>query len=169
MKQRTLAALLASTLWWPAAANAAPRAADVPARAVARQHVKPGGPIAVEYSVTANPVVGTPLEIAINARVEAGLRNVAIEANASAPRAVLVAQPEVTTRGDGLYSWTITVVPLAADAGYLTVVISGEADGLLQARSLTVPLGSGAPQSVAPASQPAQGEALIALPVQEGP
>jgi hypothetical protein len=156
-------------LAWSAAAKAAPRADDVSSRAASRLLVKPGGPIAVDYQVAAGRVVGTPLEITINARVEAGVSNVAIEANASAPSAVLVAQPEIGTRGDKLYSWTITVVPLAANAGYLTVVVSGEADGLLQARSLTVPLGSAAPQGVAPESQPAEGEILIALPVQEGP
>jgi hypothetical protein len=169
MKQRTLTALVASMVVWFAPAHTAPRAADAPQGAVQRLPVKPGGPIAVEYRVAAAPVVGTPLEIAISARVEAGVRNVALEANPSTPRAVLVAQPMIGAQGDGLYSWTITVVPLAADAGYLTIVVSGEADGVLQARSLTVPLGSAAPQGAAPAAQSAEGEPLIALPVQESP
>jgi hypothetical protein len=152
-----------------ALASAAPPPGDVSAAAPRRLPVKPGGPIAVEYQVAADPIVGTPLEIVISARVEAGVSNVAIEANPSAPRAVLVTQPETGTRGDGIHSWTITVVPLVADAGYLTIVVSGEADGLRQARSLTVPLGSAEPQGLAPAPQTAEGEALIALPVQESP
>ena len=86
------------------------------------------------------------------------------------PRAVLVTEPEAVVAGaDGLYSWTITVVPLAADAGYLSVVVSGQVEGLAQARSVTIPLASGAAESAAPLPQPADGEALIALPVQESP
>lgn len=167
MKQRTLSTLAALTLLGLAAANAAPPPGSTPARAE-RLPVKPGGPIALEYRAAAEPSVGTPLEISITARVEAGVDNVTIETNASAPRAVLITQPEVVASGDGLHSWTITVVPLAADAGYLSIVVSGQVEGLTQARSVTVPLGSAAP-AASPAAQPADGEALIALPVQEGP
>jgi hypothetical protein len=168
MKQRTLSALAAAMALGLTVANAAPKPADAPARAE-RLPVKPGGPIAVEYRAGAEPSVGTPLEISITAHVEAGVGNVTIEAYPSMPGAVLVTQPDVVARGDGLYSWTITVVPLAADAGYLSVVVSGQVEGLTQARSVTVPLGSPAPAGGAASAQPTDGETLIALPVQEGP
>jgi hypothetical protein len=168
MNQRTLSALCAAMALGLSVANAAPKNADVIAH-VERLPVKPGGPVAVEYRVEAEPSVGTPLEISITAHVEPGVGNLTIEASASMPRAVLVAQPEVVARGEGLYSWSITVVPLAADAGYLSVVVSGEVEGLTQARSVTVPLGSAAPASAAPAAPPTDPEALIALPVQERP
>ena len=49
--------------------------------------------------------------------------------------------------GDGVYAWTITVVPLTAEAGYLTVIVSGDIDGVAQARSVTVSLRSTAAPS----------------------
>ena len=168
MKQLTRSVLAMALLCGLSGANAAPRPGD--ATGAERLPVKPGGPIAVEYRAAAEPSVGTPLEIAITARVEARVGNVTIETNPSMPRAVLVTEPEAVVAGaDGLYSWTITVVPLAADAGYLSVVVSGQVEGLAQARSVTIPLASGAAESAAPLPQPADGEALIALPVQESP
>lgn len=169
MTRRTITVLAAAILSAGAVAHAAPRADVAPASVAERLPVKPGGPIAVEYRLAAQPLVGTPLEIAITARVEAGVTDLAIEANPSAPRAVLLTPVEVVARGDGVYSWNITVVPLATEAGYLTVLVSGQAEGLTQSRSVTVPLGSAAPAGATPAPEAAEGEALIALPVQEGP
>ncbi len=67
-----------------------------------------------------------------------------------------------------MYSWQITVVPLAAEAGYLSVIVSGTIDGVDQARSVTISLRSAAPAD-APAPVAGGGETLIALPVQESP
>jgi hypothetical protein len=107
--------------------------------------VKPTGPIAVEYHVPAPPAVGVPLEIAVKARVEPDVKGLAIEANASAPRAVLMTAPELVTAADGVYSWTITVVPLSAEAGYLSIIVAGTIDSDAQARGVTVPLQAAAP------------------------
>ncbi|HEY3518944.1 MAG TPA: hypothetical protein VGL98_17980, partial [Gammaproteobacteria bacterium] len=65
--------------------------------------------------------------------------------------------------------WKITVVPLAAEAGYLSLIVAGRVDGVAQARGVTVPLRSAAAGGPAPAAEAAGPEALIALPVQETP
>ena len=168
MRQRTAVALLTAVLAWPTLAGAAPRAAEGAALAREQLPVKPTGPIGVEYRVAAQPQVGVPLEIAVTARVEADVGRVTIEAAASATGAVLVTAPALVTAGAGVYAWTITVVPLVAEAGYLSVTVAGDVDGVAQARSLTVPLRSADAPAVRPAP-PARGEALIALPVQESP
>jgi hypothetical protein len=170
MKHHAIMFLVAALLLAFSAASAAPRQAGAAAPAVERLPVKPGGPIAVEYRLAAQPVVGVPLELTVTAHVEANVTNVTIETDPSAPGAVLVAVPELVAVADGTYSWRITAVPLAGDAGYLTVVVSGAADGLAQSRSVTVALGSAPPPGGAPAAaRPGGGEALIALPVQETP
>jgi hypothetical protein len=125
--------------------------------------------MAVEHRLAAPPAVGVPLELVVTARVEPGVGDLTIAADASTPRAVLVASPELVTAADGVYVWTITVVPLAADAGYLTVIVAGDVDGLAQARSVTVSLRSSGSPGASPAPEAAEGEVLIALPVQEGP
>jgi hypothetical protein len=173
MKQPVMVVLVAALLLASSGASAAPRPDDAAPLAVERLPVKPGGPIAVEYKLAAQPVVGTPLEVAVTAHVEPGVTDVTLAAEPSVPRAVLVTVPELVAAAEGTYSWRITVVPLAAEAGYLTVVVAGQADGLEQARSVTVALGSAPQAGAAPATaappSPADGEALIALPVQESP
>jgi hypothetical protein len=174
MRQQALTTLVVALLLAASSvASAAPRPADSAAPAVERLPVKPGGPIAVEYRLAAQPVVGVPLELTVTAHVEAGVTNVTIEADPSAPSAVLLTVPELVAAADGTFSWRFTAVPLAADAGYLTVVVSGAAEGLTQARSVTVALGSapqpgGAPAAPAAAAPPG-GDGLIALPVEESP
>ena len=168
MRAQAATALFAAVVAWPALVGAAPPA-EQRAPMNAEYPVKPTGPIAVEYRLAAPPAVGVPLEIAVTARVQAAASSLAIEANASAPRAVLVTAPQLDAAGDGVYSWTITVVPLAAEAGYLSVIVAGDVDGMAQARSVTVSLRSSAGTGPAAAAGAARGEALIALPVQESP
>ena len=168
MRMRTAVALLTAVLAWPTLAGAAPRAAEGAAPARVDLPVKPTGPIGVEYRVAAQPAVGVPLEIAVTARVGAEVGRVTIEAAASSTRAVLVTPPALVTAGAGVHSWTITVVPLAAEAGYLSVIVAGDVDGVAQARSLTVPLRSANAPGARPAPTAGR-EALIALPVQESP
>ena len=169
MRTLTATGLIAATLAWSSLGSAAPRAADRSTPAVAHLPAKPTGPIAVEYRVAATPVVGVPLEIEVSARVEPDVKGLTIEANASAPRAVLVTPPSVVTAGDGVYAWRLTVVPLATEAGYLSIIVAGRVDGVAQARGVTVPLRVAAAGGPAAAREVAGPEALIALPVQETP
>ena len=169
MRKRTTATLLAAVLAWPSLVGAAPRAEERASPAAADLPVKPTGPIGVEYRVAAQPAVGVPLEIAVTARVQADVGRVTIEAAASSGSAVLVAAPALVRSGEGVYAWTITVVPLAPEGGYLSVIVAGDVDGVAQARSITVPLRSAeASGSVSPARSAGR-ETLIALPVQESP
>ncbi|HJR69804.1 MAG TPA: hypothetical protein VKA43_07170, partial [Gammaproteobacteria bacterium] len=119
----TLTLLLVSL---PLAAAAAPRALDTAARA-ARIELpgKPTGPIAVDYRLAAVPAVGVPLTIAITARADGETDGLRIEMGASEPSDVLLAVPTTVVGPDGAYAWELTVVPLAPDAGYLTVVVTG--------------------------------------------
>jgi hypothetical protein len=146
---------------------AAPRGAQPAAAARAELPSKPTGPIAVEHHFRALPSVGTPLAIAITARVEGQVAELGIEASATTPSAVLVTQPRLLGANGGVYSWEITVVPLRADAGYLSVIVSGAIDGVDQARSVTIPLRG---EALGADTVPSRGdETLIALPVEESP
>jgi hypothetical protein len=105
----------------------------------------------------------------ITARVDGETAGLRLETSASEPRDVLLAVPTVIAAPDGAQAWELTVVPLAQDAGYLTVVVMGEIDGVSQARTVTIALrGSEAPPAVA-AREGAGEETLIALPVLETP
>ena len=168
MKRRITTALVAASLAWPLLVGAAPRAVGIAAPARAERPDKPTGPIVVEHRLAAEPVLGVPLKIAITARVEGDVGRLSIEANATKPRALLVSPPVLVAVDEGAYSWEVTVVPLAAEAGYLSVIVSGSIDGVAQARSVTVGLHGAAPAEAA-AVTVADGETLIALPVQEGP
>ena len=168
MSRRTIAVLLA-VLAWPSWSGAAP---PIEARRIelhAELPGKPTGPIAVEHRVPAEPAVGIPLAIAVTARVEAEVGALRIEASASSPRAALVTPPLLTSVSDGVYAWTLTVVPLTTDAGYLSVIVSGNIDGVAQASSVTISLRSTPARDVRPIAAAIEGESLIALPVQETP
>lgn len=168
MTHRASQWLLAGLLVCPLLASAAPRLLE---RAAVRAELpsKPTGPIALEHRVAGEAAVGVPLTIAVTARVAADARDVRIDAAASLPRAVLVTLPALDSAGDGLFRWTITIVPLAAEAGYLNVSVSADVDGIAQADAVTISLRSAAPGVAPAASAGGGGENLIALPVQESP
>ena len=168
MTKRTTTVLVAALLAWPLLVGAAPRAIEIGAPAHAERPDKPTGPIVVEHHLRARPVVGVPLQIAVTARVEGNVGRLSIEANATTPSAAVVSPPAPVASDDGVYAWEITVVPLTADAGYLSVIVSGSIDGVAQARSVTIALRSAAPVEPTVVTV-AEGETLIALPVQESP
>lgn len=168
MKPRIATAVLAASLAWALSAGAAPRAAGISTPTRVERPDKPTGPIVVEHRLAAEPALGVPLTIAVTARVEGDVGRLSIEATATAPRALVVSPPVLVAAGDGVYSWEVSVVPVAAEAGYLSVIVSGSIDGVAQARSVTIALGNAAPAE-ASAVTVAEGETLIALPVQESP
>jgi hypothetical protein len=167
MKRRSAVALLAVVLGWAMHAGAAPRSLE--ASSANELPAKPTGPISVEYRLAAEPAVGVPLTITVTARVENDVGTLGIEANATSPRSVLVTPPQLDTTSDGRYVWELTVVPLAAEAGYLSVIVSGASEGVAQASSVTISLRSAAEPAKTPLAAAADGEALIELPVQESP
>lgn len=168
MNART-ATVVAVLLSWPLLAGAAPRGTVVRAPSTGAEFPgKPTGPIAVDYRLAAEPAVGVPLTISVTASVDGVSMGLAIDAHGTEPRAVLVVPPTLVAAADGVYSWQITVVPLAVEAGYLSVVVSGTVDDTAQARSVTIPLRSAAaaPRDAATVERP-DGETLIALPAEE--
>lgn len=169
MRYQTLATVMLATLAWALLADAAPPSEQARNRARVELPGKPAGPISVEHRMPAEPAVGVPLAIAITARVEGAVGALSIDANASSPRAVLVTPPLLTSVVDGVYTWSVTVVPLSADAGYLSVIVSGSIDRVSQAGSVTLSLRSATAPDAAPSAAVMDGETLIALPVQESP
>ena len=167
MRQLRAVALVAAVLGCSLHVDAAPRSLERAARA--ELPGKPTGPISVEYRLAAEPAVGVPLTVTVTARVENDVGTLGIEASPTAPRAALVTAPQLASAGDGNYVWELTVVPLAAEAGYWSVIVSGASDGVAQASSVTISLRSVAPPEETALPAAAGGEALIALPVQETP
>ena len=166
MKRRAAIVLAVASIAWPLSIDAAPRTVD--GAAPAERPGKPTGPIAVEHRLAAEPTVGVPLKIAITARVAGEVGRLSIEATATTPQAAVVSPPLLVAVEGDAYAWQLSVVPLAADAGYVSVIVSGTIDGVEQARSVTIALRSSAPAEAA-AVTAAEGEALIALPVEESP
>ena len=162
-----MAVVVAASLAWPLLVGAAPRTLEIAALVRVERPDKPTGPIAVEHRLAAEPAVGVPLTITVTARVEGDVGRLSIEANATEPRAALVSPPLLMAVAGSVYSWEVTVVPLVAEAGYLSVIVAGLIDGIAQARSVTIALRSTAPAAAAAAI--GQDERLIALPVQESP
>jgi hypothetical protein len=153
----------------PGAASTAPTAGSVRVKLAERSSPgKPQPPISARYRLSAPPALGVPLVVTVTAHADASLGDLSIEVRAaggasvpSPPRPVAAAQP-------GEYAWEIVVAPLSSPAGRLNVLVTGEGAAGARARSLSVPLRTGAsPQSavrVAP-----NGERLIALPAEESP
>lgn len=163
MSRRTIVVGALAVLLAPVAA-AAPPETERPA-AHAERPSKPTGPIAVDHRSPATPQVGVALTILVTARV-AGAASLTLDATASRPEALLVETPVLVSAEAGRFEWALTVVPLALDAGFVNVVVSGAIDGVAQARSVAIPLRV-APEPAGRASSPAGGETLIALPVDE--
>lgn len=169
MRRAITTVVVATVLGCPMLGGAAPPSKELAAPTRAELPGKPTGPIVVEHRLAEQPAVGVPLEVVVTARVEGDIGRLGIEANATAPDAALVTAPLLLTAGEGTYSWRLTVVPLVAEAGYLSVIVSGSIEGVAQARSITISLRSAAGEGAVPADVAAGGETLIALPVQESP
>ncbi len=116
---------------------------------------KPQPPISARYRLSAPPAIGVPLVVTVTAYADASLGNLSIEVRAadgasvpSPPRPVAAARP-------GEYAWEISVAPLSSPAGRLNVLVTGEGAAGPQARSLSVPLRTGArARSLRSASRP---------------
>jgi hypothetical protein len=168
MSRTLVPLLLALAIVLPFTSTAAPRPAHSEPPPRAERPGKPTGPIAVEHKLAAPPAVGVPVAATITARVEPGAGELVLEVSASQPGAVLLTAPVLVASGPGLRTWQVTVVPLTVDAGYLNALVTAEIDGIPQARTVAIALRSAAPAE--PAAEPsAEGETLIALPVEEGP
>jgi hypothetical protein len=130
---------------------------------------KPSGPIDVSYSLGAVPRVGVPVEIEITAH-SAAAQSLTLEAAVANGGTLAIAGQSVGAELADGRRWVVTVVPLAADAAYLTVIVTGRIEGLEQSRSVVVPIRT-VPAAETVVEQEtavtAGGERLILLPVEE--
>lgn len=165
MSRAVVVAMLTVAGLGGAAASAAPPATERAAPAWSGPPAKPTGPIAVDYRVAATPAIGVPLAVELTARVADPGARLALEAIPSDPGLLHALTPVLVASAEGRFEWSVTVVPMAADAGFLNVVVSGEIDGVAQARSVAIRVRGGAARS-AP-DRATLGEALIELPVEE--
>ena len=166
MSRRTINALIALGLALPLFASAAPREREPVPPVRAQYPGKPTGPIDVDHRYAAVPTVGVPVRIEITARAANVTGGLGIEVRATSPDAALVTPPVPVPAKNGDYVWELTVVPLTAHAGYLSVIVTGSIDGAVQSRSVTISLQSS--EATEPATvKGADGESLIELPAEE--
>jgi hypothetical protein len=129
---------------------------------------KPSGPIDISYRVGVAPRVGVPVDVEITAHAAAAQGLTLEVAVANGGTLALAGQSVGAALADGL-RWVVTVVPLAADAAYLTVIVTGRIEGLEQSRSVVVPIRTlpAAQSVVEETAVTTGGERLILLPVEE--
>ncbi len=147
-------------------------AAPLDAPAVTTHEAKPLGPIAVEVRLGAPPALGVPLTVTVTARADAAaVDRLVLETRVDDSAALAIGAQTGPVDRAGARSWVVTVVPMRASGGTLSVVVAGEIEGVAQASSVTTevrPAGA-VPTvralSVAPAK--AGGENLSLLPVEE--
>jgi len=147
-------------------------AAPLDAPVVAKHEAKPQGPIAVDVRLAAPPELGVPLTVTVTARADAAaVDRLVLEARVDDSAALVIGAQSGPVDRAGARSWVVTVVPMRASGGNLSVVVAGEIDGVAQARSVTTevrPAGATPTVralSVAPAE--AGRENLSLLPVEE--
>ncbi|MEO8464082.1 MAG: hypothetical protein ABI640_01970 [Gammaproteobacteria bacterium] len=144
---------------------------DAPAAAT-REESKPMGPIAIDVHLSAEPMPGVPLAATVTARTDAvAVDRLAIEVRADDSAELAVGAPSGLVERAGSRSWVVTVVPMHASGGNLTVVVFGEIDGVVQAQSVTTKIRSAGAgptvRALATAPAPAGSENLSLLPVEE--
>jgi len=130
------------------------------------------GPIAVDVHLSAPATLGVPLAVTITAHADVlalGRLELTVRADDSAAL-VIGAQSGPLDRA-GSRSWVVTVVPMQASGGNLSVVVSGEIEGVAQAQFVVAKIRPAGPESPvrALAIAPAQVgvENLSLLPVEE--
>ena len=130
------------------------------------------GPIAVEAHLAAPPALGVPLAVIITARVDGfAVGRLDLEVRADDATALVIGARSEPFDHSGSQSWVVTVVPMRASGGNLSIVVSGEIEGVAQAQSVVTKVrpAAGEPTVGALAVVPAQvvGENLALLPVEE--
>lgn len=147
-------------------------AAPLDAPVGASRETKPQGPIALDVRLAATPALGVPLTVTVTARADAAaVDRLALEARVDDSAALVIGEQSGPVDRSGARSWVVTVVPMRASGGRLSIVVAGEIDGVVQARAVTTevrPAGATPAVralSIAPAE--AGRENLSLLPVEE--
>lgn len=160
---RLVAAMLACVC---ATAGGAPRPQT---GAPARSPGKPTAPITIEFALAAEPAVGAAVEVSIEVRASAEVRDLALDVRAADPAALLVAAQAPVAGKPG--TWIVTVVPLADATSYLSVTAQGTIGDAPQTRSVAIPLRVPGAKPTAQAARAraaaGEGEGVVLLPAVE--
>ena len=151
-----------------------PSEAPLAAGAAGDSPGKPMPPLGIRYQVLGEPQVGQPLQIRITSQAQIALSNLGVEFRgderlyvAPSTASIRVARMQV----DEPIVRTVTVTPMAEGLLRLSVLLQGEVDGRVQARSVTIPIQVGAIAEAPPVpgtlGVDADGEPIISLPAQE--
>jgi hypothetical protein len=153
----------------PSAAGTPPTGGSVRVKTAERSSPgKPQPPISARYRLSAPPAIGVPLVVTVTAHAAASQCDLSIEVRAADGASVPSPARRVAAATPGECAWEIVVAPLSSPAGRLNVLVRGEGAAGPQARSLSVPLRTGANAQSAVRVAP-NGERLIALPAEESP
>jgi hypothetical protein len=124
---------------------AAPAGQAAPAGHVARAETtaKLTAPIAIGVRIAGTPQIGQPLDLTVSVSAEQGMQAGSLSLTADDPLAII--QPiDTVALGDIAGGQTVdidvTVLPLVVQTHYLTVTVSGTIGGLVQTRSIQVPI-----------------------------
>ncbi len=131
---------------------------------------KPVAPIAIDHAILGAPAVGRVLEIRITVRPQGTMTDLRLQAaggDALQVEAADAVQRTASAAADAPAVWTVRVVPLATGVAQLKLTADGVIDGRRQARSIVVPIRTGAaaktpaaagtPKETAPAGQAGDG------------
>jgi hypothetical protein len=104
---------------------------------------KPQAPIAIVFRLGGTPAIGQPLDVTVSVSVEQAMNGGTLSVTADDPLAVIDPIDSVPL-GDIEVGDTVdvgvTVLPLVVQTHYMNVTVSGEIGGLIQTRSINVPI-----------------------------
>ena len=157
-----------------AASPELPAEVPVAAERIVESPGKPTPPIGIRYELLGRPQVGQPLSIRITTRSSAVANAVATQVQGDEGLHVSEASANfavATMSVDEPVVNTLSVTPLREGIHYLSVVVQGEIDGVVQADTVRIPIRIGDAQPVRkPVGTPATdetGEAIISLPADQ--
>jgi hypothetical protein len=130
---------------------------------------KPVAPIAIDYALSAQPLLGVPFDVSITVEGRDGIA--ALTLTVHAEDGLEVGTPQPTSRSaDGTSgTWTVVATVYKEGTSYLGVLAQGTVGGRQPSRDLEIPLRIGTPISVeqtaaAPSSTGSSTQRVIALP-----
>jgi len=119
--------------------------AAAPAREApgARVAPKPVAPIAITHEFGSDPMVGLPLDLTISIAAEGDLTGISVTFTVDDPLA-MIEPPGTVALGAlaaGMQSdLAVTVLPLVDQTHYIGVTVTATVDGVMQTRSVSVPI-----------------------------
>ena len=120
-------------------------AVSAPARnvSVPEATAKPTAPIAIAFDFEGRPEVGQPLDLTVSVSVEQAMTGGTLSVTADDPVAVIDPVDTVPLGDIGVGESVdvgVTVLPLVVRTHYMNVTVSGTIEGLIQTRSINVPI-----------------------------